>query len=135
MALPQVGGGQQLGDGNVEVRLRTQTTPIAITGDDTLTAAYLANGLITFNKGSDAAITATLSTGALMDAYFTNMHVDDAFDFATVNINDSGSSSTVTLAAGVGFTIVGLVTVGRLASVKWRARKTGTATWVCYRLG
>lgn len=135
MALPQVGGGQQLGDGNVEVRLRTQTTPYAFTATDTLTAAALANGIITCNKGSDAATTATLPTGALMDAYFTNMKIDDAIDFATVNINDSGSSSTVTLAVGVGFSIVGLVTIGRLTSVKWRARKTGTATWVCYRLG
>ena len=135
MALPQVGGGQQIGDGNVEVKLITQTTPTAETGDCTLTAAKLANGIITFNKGSDADIAATLSTGALMDAYFTNMHVDDAFDFATVNLNDSGSSSTVTMtAAATGFTIVGLVTVARLTSAKWRARKTGTATWVCYRL-
>ena len=135
MALSQVGGGQQLGDGNTEVKLRTQVAPIAITGDATLTAAYLENGLMTFQKGSDADIAATLSTGALMDARFTAMHVDDAFDFATVNLNNSGASSTVTMTAGVGFTIVGLVTVGRLSSVKWRARKTGTATWVCYRLG
>jgi hypothetical protein len=136
MALADVGGGQQLSDGNTnEIKLFTQPAPTAITADATLTAAILATRLITFNKGSDAAITATLSTGALMDAAFPNVNVDDAFDFATVNLNDSGSSSTVTMAAGTGFTIVGLVTVGRLASVKWRARRTATSTWVCYRLG
>ena len=134
MALPQVGGGQQFTDGNAEVRLGTQGAPTAITADATLTAAILNTGLITFNKGSDADIAATLSTGTLMDAYFTNAKTDDYFDFATVNLNDSGSSSTVTMTAATGFTIVGLVTVARLTSAKWRARKTGTATWVCYRL-
>ena len=135
MALPNVGGGRQVGDGNAsESTLISQGTPGAVTDSATLTAAQLATGLITANKGSDSATTMTLPTGTLMDATFTNAHVDSATDFCIVNANDSGSSSTVTVAAGTGFTVVGAVLIGRLSTARFRARKTATATWVCYRL-
>lgn len=134
MALPNVGGGRQAGDGNSnEVVLGTQSTPATFSDTAALTAAQIASGIIVADKGSDAATTATLPTGAAMDAYFSNAHTDSCIDFSICNKNDSGSSSTVTLAAGTGFTIVGAVVVARLASARYRARKTAAATWVAYR--
>ena len=47
MAIPTVGGGQQIGDGNAnEVRLFSQGAPATATVTATLTAAQLATGII-----------------------------------------------------------------------------------------
>lgn len=135
MALPSIGGGRQLGDGNVnEVVLGTQSTPATATSTATLTIADLVTGIVLGSPGTSAA-TYTLPTVALTEALLVNAKVDSSFDFSVVNVNGS-SSGVITMAVGTGWTIVGLATLAATAGTtgRFRARKTGTGAWTLYRL-
>ncbi len=126
MALPSVGGGFQLGDGNTEPIMGNQGTPAAVTDAATLTAAQLATGLLVLTSaGGDSY---TLPTVALWEALLTNARVNSSFDFAIVSL-----SGTSTLVAGTGWTLVGHATVATVSGM-WRARKTGDGAWTAYRL-
>ena len=136
MAIPSIGGGRQIGDGNVnELSLGIQSTPATATSTATLTVAQLLTGLILGSPGSSAA-TYTLPTVALLEAALGNAKVDSSFDFSVINVDGSGSG-VITLAVGTGWTIVGLATVAATAGTAqmFRARKTGTGTWTLYRIG
>ena len=135
MALPSIGGGRQLGDGNLnEVVLGTQAAPASLTSTATLTIAQLVTGIILGNPGSSAA-TYTLPTVALTEALLVNAKVDSSFDFSVINVDGSGSG-VITLAVGTGWTIVGLATVAATAGTtqRYRARKTGVGAWTLYTL-
>jgi len=129
MALPNGAGGYQLGDGNLsEVVLGTQSAPTAFAAAATLTPAQLANGLITFN-GTAGALTVPLGTD--LDSAFSSMKVDSSFDFSIIN-TDAADAATVT--ANTGCTLVGVAAVAAVSSCTWRVRKTGTGTYVFYRI-
>jgi len=133
MALPNGAGGYQIGDGNLlEAQLFVQTIPATLTGDTTLTAAQVAVGLVVCNKGSDAALTVTLPTAALIDANITSAKVGSAFDLTICNNNNSGASSTLTVTAGTGITIFGSVTVPRFGAYTYRFVKTGDAAYSAF---
>ena len=135
MALPPIGGGRQLGDGNTnEVVLGTQAAPASLTSTATLTIAQLVTGIVLGNPGSSAA-TYTLPTVALTEALLVNAKVDSSFDFSVINVDGSGSG-IITLAVGTGWTIVGLATVAATAGTtqRYRARKTGVGAWTLYTL-
>lgn len=136
MALPNGAGGYQVGDGNQnEIQFVAQPAPATVAaGDATLTTAQLATKIILGSPGASAAAY-TLPTGALMDAAFSSMPNNSAFDFSVVSV-DGSSSGVITMTAGTGWTIVGLATVAATAGTAqaFRARKTGTATWTLYRL-
>ena len=135
MAIPSIGGGRQMGDGNVnEVVLNTQSTPATATSTATLTIAQLVTGIVLGSPGSSAA-TYTLPTVALTEALLVNAKVDSSFDFSIINVDGSGSG-IITVAVGTGWTLVGLATIAATAGTtgRWRARKTGAATWSLYRL-
>jgi hypothetical protein len=132
MALPNGAGGYQLGDGNIgEAVLSVQGAPTAVAAAATMTAAELSNGLFVFNG---AAGNLTLPTVALVEADITAASkVNASLDFIIINIDASGSDS-VTLAAGTGWTIVGVAAVAVNTSAQFRARKTGDGTWTAYRI-
>ena len=135
MALPSIGGGRQLGDGNTnEVVLGMQAAPASLTSTATLTIAQLVTGIVLGNPGSSAA-TYTLPTVALTEALLVNAKVDSSFDFSVINVDGSGSG-VITLAVGTGWTIVGLATVAATAGTtqRYRARKTGVGAWTLYTL-
>ena len=132
MALPSVGGGRQIGDGNInETPLSIQPAPQTATVTATLTAAQITGGIIVADTGTTAA-TLTLPTVALLEAQLTNAKVNSSFDLAIVNVGTS--SGTITMAVGTGWTITGLTTVTYTTSAMFRARKTGTGAWTLYRL-
>ena len=142
MALPNGSGGYQVGDGNTgEIQFVAQPTPTSIAaGAATLTAAQLATRIILGSPGTSAAAY-TLPTAALMDAAFSSMPNNSAFDFTVINV-DGSSSGVITMTAGTGWTVgtsgsLGLMTVAATAgtSVSFRARKTGDAAWSLYRIG
>ena len=140
MALPSVGGGYQFTDGNQnEMEIMPQATPATATVTATLTAAQLGTGILTVNQAGGAACTLTLPTGTLMDATFTNMQNNAAFDFAVINIS-TVDAEDATIAVGTGWTLVGNVTVAAnsgvttISSALFRCRRTATATWTLYRL-
>lgn len=132
MAIPSVGGGYQIGDGNInETPLGIQPAPQTATSTATLTAAQITGGILVGDTTTTAA-TYTLPTVALLEAQLTNAKVNSSFDLAIVNVGTS--SGTITMAVGTGWTITGLATVTYTTSASFRARKTGTGTWTLYRL-
>ena len=133
MALPNGAGGQQLGDGNlIEAVMGVQTIPATLTADTTLTAAQVAVGLVVCKKASDATLTVTLPTAALLDAAITSAKVGSSFELTICNDNNSGASSTVPVTTGTGITIVGSVTVGRHGAHTYRFVKTGDAAYSAF---
>jgi len=133
MALPNGAGGYQIGDGNLlEAQLTVQTIPTTLTGDTTLTAEQVVIGLVVCNKGSDATLTVTLPTAALLDAAVPSAKVGSAFELTICNDNNSGSSSTVPVTTGTGITIVGSVTVPRHGAHTYRFVRTGDAAYSAF---
>jgi hypothetical protein len=133
MAFPNGAGGYQVGDGNLtEALLGVQTIPTTLTADTTLTAAQVAVGLVVCKKASDATLTVTLPTAALLDAAITSAKVGSSFDLIICNNNDSGTSSTVPVTTGTGITIFGSVTVPRFGAYTYRFVKTGDAAYSAF---
>ena len=133
MALPNGAGGQQLGDGNLlEAVMGVQTIPTTLTADTTLTAAQVAVGLVVCKKASDATLTVTLPTAALLDASVPSAKVGSSFNLTICNDNNSGSSSTVPVTTGTGITVFGSVTVGRHGAHTYRFVKTGDAAYSAF---
>jgi hypothetical protein len=136
MTIPNVGGGYQLGDGNLaEIVLSNVAAPVTAAGDATLSVAQLTNGIILGSPGSSAAAY-TLPTAALLDAALGNAKVGSSFDFSVTNVNGSGGG-IITMTTATGWTLVGLMTVAATAGTShtFRARKSGDATWALYRRG
>ena len=133
MDLPNGAGGQQLGDGNLlEAVMGVQTIPTTLTADTTLTAAQVAVGLVVCKKASDATLTVTLPTAALLDAAITSAKVGSSFELTICNDNNSGASSTVPVTTGTGITIVGSVTIARHGAHTYRFVKTGDAAYSAF---
>ena len=133
MALPNGAGGYQLGDGNLtEAKLSVQTIPSTLTGDTTLTAAQVALGLVVCQKASDATLTVTLPTAALLDAAIPSAKVGSSFTLTICNNNNTGASSTVPVTTGTGITIYGSVTVPRFGAYTYLLVKTGDAAWSAF---
>lgn len=132
MALPQVGGGYQYTDGNLnEVKLYAQQAPGATTATSvTLAAADVTNGLYTSTNASAVAI--TLPTVATLEASVVNARVNSAFDFVVINLGSS--SGAVTMTANTGWTLVGSATVAISTSARFTARKTDVGAWSLYRV-
>ena len=108
--------------------LRGQGNPGVLDATGTLTAAMIASGIVTSTTA--AAVTATLDTGAVMDAAL-QMEIGESFDWAA--INTGGAAFTVTAAAS-GHTVVGAGAVAAATSAIFRTRKTAADTFVTYRL-
>jgi len=135
MALPSIGGGRQLGDGNLnEVILSVQPTPATATTGATLTIAQLLTGIINGSPGTTASAY-TLPTVALTEATVVNCKVNSSFDFSVCNI-DGSSTGVITMTAGTGWTVTGLATIAATAGTtgRFRAYKTGATTWTLQRL-
>ena len=135
MTISNIGGGSQIGDGNLnEVVLAAVPAPVTAAGDATLSVAQLTNGILLGSPGSSAAAY-TLPTCATLDAALGNAKVGSSFDFSVINVNGSGSG-VITVTTNTGWTLVGLMTVVATAGTAqgFRARKTGDATWSLYRV-
>ena len=135
MPLPSVGGGYQVGDGNVnEVFLSDQGDPATPTSTTTLTTAQIAAQLMVANPGTSAAAY-TLPLGTDMDSAFGNAKVNSTIAFTIVNIGTSSGAITMTTNTGWGtLASTGSVTIAIGTSAQFLARRTGTATWVLYRV-
>ena len=132
MALPSVGGGYQVGDGNLnEVTLGDQGTVATATVTATLTVAQITAGILSANPSVTAA-SYTLPTGTLIDATLTNAKVGSTFDLAIVNLGTS--SGALTIVAGTGITLAGSATVAITSSAQVRFVRTGEATYTMYRI-
>ena len=136
MALPQVGGGRQVTDGNLnEITLGAIAAPQTATTTATLTAAQVTGGMLVGSPGTSAA-TYTTPTAAAIDAVLVNAKVGSTFDLTIVNLGTS--SGVITLAGGTGVTLVGTATFAVTGSAGssgiFRFRKTGDAAYSAYRV-
>jgi len=139
MALPTIGGGQQIGDGNLnEVLLGFNAAPQTATATATLTVTQIINGLLVGSPSTTAA-SYTLPTAALIDATLTNAKVGSTFDLTIVNLGTS--SGLITVVVGTGITAVGNLVIaitGSAAGVggaaQFKFRKTGDAAYTVYRI-
>lgn len=136
MPIGTIGGGYQVGDGNLaEVALNVLPAPVTATATANLTVAQLTNGIILGSPGASAA-SYTLPTVAALEAALGNAKVGSSFPVSVVNVDGSGSG-VITLVTNTGWTLVGLMTVAAVAGTAqlFRARKSGDGTWVLYRYG
>jgi hypothetical protein len=134
MALPQSGGGYQVGDGNLnEVTLANQQYPVQTSGVSvTLTVAQVTGGTLVAGNGLTAAIAYTTPTGAQLDAAIPNAtKVGQSFELVIINLGTS--SAAITLTGNTGVTIVGLNTMAVSTSAFFEWVKTGDGTWTLYR--
>lgn len=135
MALANVGGGYQIGDGNLnEVTLNVVPAPATATATATLTVAQVTSGIL-LGSPSTTAASYTLPTVTDLEASLGNAKVGSSFDLSVVNV-DGSSSGVITLVTNTGWTLVGLMTVVATAGTAqtFRARKTGATTWSLYRV-
>jgi hypothetical protein len=109
-------------------KYQSQNGPSVLNATGTLTAAFLLSGIIT--STSAAGVTATLDTGALVDAA-SEFAIGDSFDWSIIN---TGPSTVTVTAAASGHTIVGVAAVATVTSAIWRTRKTAADTFVSSRL-
>lgn len=136
MALPNGGGGYQVGDGNLtEPLIDAIPLPISVTATATLTAAQLVNGILLVGSGATTAQTYTLPTVALLEATLTNSDkVGTSFMFRVVNLGTS--SGTAIIAAGTGWTVSGslTMTIPVTTGAAMIARKSDVGAWTLYRV-
>ena len=130
--LPSIGGGEQIGDGNLnEIQLFYSAAPTTATVTATLTVPQILGNILVASPGTTAAAY-TLPTGALLDATLVNAHIGSTFDLFVVNLGTT--SGVVTMTAGTGWTLVGTATIAIGTSTQYRARKTGAGTWTLYTI-
>lgn len=119
-----------------------QGAPTAETGAATLTIAELLTGIVTMTQSTGGNVNLTLPTGALTDAGL-EMSIGESFDWSVINLS-AAAADTVTVAAGTGHTVVGVMvvqaahaTTGGLYgnAARFRTRKTAADTFVTYRIG
>ena len=139
MALPNGGGGYQVGDGNLnEIDLYATAAQQTATATATLTAAQITGNLLVGNPSTTAA-TYTLPTATAIDAVITNAKIGSTFNLTVINLGTS--TGLITMAVGTGITAVGNLVVaitGSAAGVGGAAqfmfRKTGDAAYTLYRI-
>ena len=106
-----------------------QPAPAAVDTSATLTVANMTAKIITSTTA--AAVTMTLPTGTDMDAGFSGLYTNMAFEWYVIN---TGGTNAVTVAANTAHTVVGSGTVSANNSGKFLSRRTAATTWVTYRL-
>ena len=136
MALPNGGGGYQVGDGNLnEPLIDAIPLPLSVASTATLTAAQVLNGILLVGSGATSAQTYTLPTVALLEAALSNSDkVGTSFVFRVVNLGTS--SGTAIIAAGTGWTVSGslTMTVPVTTGATMIARKSDVGAWTLYRV-
>lgn len=137
MALPNGGGGYQVGDGNLnEPLIDAIPDPVTATTTTTFTAAQILNGLILVNSGITANVAYTLPTVADLEAVLVNSDkVGTSFTFRVVNLGTSSGTATVT--TNTGWTITGslTMTIPVTTGAMMVARKSAAGAWTLYRVG
>lgn len=113
--------------------LTKQGDPSAKTVSSTLTPENIKDRIITVNQDAGAASDQQLPLASQMDTAFPDAIANDSFDFSMINtsvvVEEAASITTNT-----GWTLVGPMAIPAASSASFRARKTGLAAWVLYRI-
>ena len=109
-------------------KFQPQGAPGVLNATGTLTAAMILSGIVT--STSAAATTATLDTGAIVDAA-SEFAIGDSFDWSVIN---TGPSAFTVTSPDSSHTILGVAAVATVTSAIWRTRKTAANTFISYRI-
>jgi hypothetical protein len=109
-------------------KFQPQGAPGVLNATGTLTAAMILSGIVT--STSAAATTATLDTGAIVDAA-SEFAIGDSFDWSVIN---TGPSAFTVTSPDASHTILGVAAVATVTSAIWRTRKTAANTFISYRI-
>lgn len=140
MALPSIGGGYQVTDGNQNERiLGVQAAPQTATVTATLTAAQVTGGLLVATPGG-AIASYTLPVAADIDAVLGNAKVNSTFVLMIVNV--TSATGVITIVTNAGLTLIGTLTIGLSGAAstspagvaQFLFRKTDTAAYTVYRV-
>jgi len=131
MALPSIGGGSQIGDGNLNEIQMDVMSPQTATVTANLTVAQITNDLLVGNPSTSAA-SYTLPTVAALEAVVTNAKIGSWLDLVIVNLGTS--SGVITVLTNTGWTLTGLMTLAVSTSSQFRAYKSGAGAWTLYRI-
>lgn len=107
------------------------STTSTATNTATLTATQIASGFIVGTPTATASY--TLPTAANLDTELSNAATGYNFEFVVFTT----AAFAITLLTATGWTLVGSMATGATANsfARFRARKTGTATYTLYRVG
>lgn len=135
MALPNGGGGYQLGDGNLnEITLGYAAAPATFTANATvaLTVANLEAGVIVYTQTNANNFQLPLVAGVGgVDDEISSAKVGSTFDFFII----STSTGVATLTVNTGWTLVGSgATPASGVGAQFRARKSAEGAWSVYRV-
>jgi len=109
-------------------RERVQPVPNALDATGTLTHAMVCGGIVT--SSTAAAVTATLDTGAVMEAA-SQWDIGESVMWSAIN---TGGANAFTVTASSGHTIVGAGAVAANTSGRFLTKKTAASTFVTYRV-
>lgn len=127
---------------NVGVVFTKQGAPATPTAAATLTIAQLLTGILSATPDATGATHAyTLPDGTAMDTAAAGLATGDSFDWSITNLAAAAADTITITSPGASHTIVGSPIVPSShattisdSSQRWRSRKTGSATWISYRL-
>jgi hypothetical protein len=124
--------GLTVNSGSLEVKtgpiIMYAPTPTQISGTATLTNADIQAQIV--NTTGAGTYTVTLPLGTTLETLIAWDAVDIGYDFYVINTN----TSTTTIAANTGVTIVGRATVLTAVSAQFRIRRTAANTFIVYRI-
>lgn len=105
-----------------------EPAPTALNATGTLTAAMIFGSTVTSTTA--AAVTATLDTGAVMEAA-SSWATSDVVYWSVIN---TGGSNAFTVTASTGHTVVGVAAVSALTSARFKTRRVSSEVFVTYRV-
>jgi len=105
-----------------------QVAPGTLDATGTLTAALVLTGLVT--SSTAAGVTATLDTGAIMEAS-SDWDANDTIQWSVVN---TGPNTFTVTSPGGTHTVIGAGAVATLTSASFRTRRSAANTFVTYRI-
>jgi hypothetical protein len=126
-------GGASVFSGDVRTTtvVTQATSPTNSNTSATATASSLLSGLRTGTPTAN--INLTLPTGTNMDAAFSSLETNMAFEWSTINL--AAATHVITVVANTGHTVVGNMAVAAASSGRFLTRKTATNTFITYRIG
>ncbi len=118
------------------VRTALTFTKVAVTANSNVTATATVTSLIQgLRTGTPAgAIDLQLPTGTDLEAAFQNLNLNHAFEWSVINLAAGGGGNTITVTANTASTVVGNMVVDGGTSGRFQTRKTGSNTFVTYRI-
>ena len=129
MALPNGGGGYQIGDGNVnEINFEDYTSVTYTAAAAPLLVSDLVGGIIIYTAAG--ANNLQLPTVAALEAVVSSARPNVGFLFSVI----ATGAGTGTVTTNTGWTIVGSAAVATTVSGRFAAVKTGDGAWSLYRL-